>query len=93
MPEGLREGHCAIREFLSMLPQMVNHTVRPCRNFCYLGSLVGRHIQDLDAARGDLDFMIVEMAVPLDRGQLSRKILRDEILNRNKFGFGISGIE
>lgn len=63
MTEGLWEAHRAVGEFLPMLPQMIDHAVRPCCGFRNLGGLIRRHIKDLDSACRDLYFMIVEMAV------------------------------
>jgi|SRR5678815_486183 len=76
-----------------MLPQVINHTVSSCRNFRHLGSLISRHIKNLDSACRDFYFMIVEMPVPLNGRELSREVFRYEILDRNQFGLGVSRIE
>src|SRR5512134_1436375 len=71
VPEGLRKAHGAIREFLPMLPQVINHSVCPSRDFRHLGSLVRRHVENLDATRCNFHLMGVEMPMPLNGGELS----------------------
>ena len=45
VPQGLRETHGAIGEFLAMLPEMIDHTVSPCCDLCHLGGLVSRQVE------------------------------------------------
>ena len=91
--EGLWEAHRAVGEFLSMLPQLIDHAVCPCCGFRNLGGLIRWHIKDLDSACPDLYLMIVEMAVPLNGGKLSGKVLGDEILDSDQGCFWIGRFE
>ena len=69
--ERLREADRPVREFLPVLPQMIDHAVGSGRHFSHLCGLIGRHVQNLHAARRNLHLMIVEVAVPLDGRQFS----------------------
>jgi hypothetical protein len=47
----------------------------------------------LNAARRDLDFMIVEMPVPLDGRQLSCQVFGNKVLDADQRSLGIGGFK
>lgn len=93
MPEGLGVAHCAIGEFLPVLPEMVDYAICSCRRFRDFGGLVRWHIQDLDSPCCDFYLVVVEMAVPLNGREFSGQILGYEIFHPDQGGLGISGFE
>lgn len=91
--ERLRERDCAIREFLSVLPQLIDDPVGLCCGLCDLCRLVRGDTKNLDSACCNFYLMIVEMSVPLNSRELSCEIFGNKIFDRDQGCFWVGGFE
>lgn len=93
MSKGLWVAHSAIGEFLSMLPEMVNHAVRFSSGFSKLCRLVGGYVKDLYSPGRDFDLVVMKIPMPLNGWKLSGEVFGNEVFDGDQRCLWICGFE